>query len=67
MAVPPYQAYFNCRAIKDTCVIALDGKYLRKKCEEDHDLGYELMKRIVRVVAHRLEATRIQILNIYGN
>ncbi len=64
---PPYRAHFNCRVIKDARVIALDGKYLRKKCEEDHDFGYELMKKIMKIVAQRLEATRIQFLNIYGN
>jgi signal-transduction protein with cAMP-binding, CBS, and nucleotidyltransferase domain len=64
---PPYQAHFDCHATKNTTLIAFDAKYLREKCERDHDFGYELMKRIMRVVAHRLEVTRIQLLNIYDS
>lgn len=62
---PPYQAHFDCLATKDTSVIAFDAKCLREECEKDHDLGYEIMKRIIRVVAHRLDVTMIQLLNIY--
>jgi hypothetical protein len=39
---------------------------LRKKCEEDHDLGYELMKRFSAVMIQRLQATRLQLLDLYG-
>jgi hypothetical protein len=34
--------------------------------ETDHDLGYALFKRFAVVIAERLEATRIQLLDIYG-
>jgi hypothetical protein len=47
-------------------VTALDGKCLREKCEEDHDFGYEIMKRFILIVVERLEATRLQLLDIYG-
>jgi CRP/FNR family cyclic AMP-dependent transcriptional regulator len=49
-----------------TRAIALDGKCLREKCEKDHDLGYEIMKRFAVIIAERLEATRLQLLDIYG-
>jgi hypothetical protein len=45
--------------------IALDGKCLREKAEKDHDLGYELLKRIAHVMEERLHATRLQLLNVY--
>ncbi|MFH1046177.1 MAG: cyclic nucleotide-binding domain-containing protein [Candidatus Omnitrophota bacterium] len=64
--IPPYKARFNCRAIKDTQVIALDGRCLRGKCETNHDLGYELLKRLAQVFTQRLEATRWQLINAYG-
>jgi len=43
----------------------LDGKCLRGKSEEDHDLGYELLKRFARVIQERLQATRLQPINVY--
>ena len=65
--VPPYRWHFDSRALELTRAIALDGKCLRGKCEEDHDLGYELMKRFALVIAERLEATRFQLLDAYGD
>ena len=63
---PPYYVHFGARAIELTRAISLDGKCLRKKCEEDHDLGYELMKRFSAVMIQRLQATRLQLLDITG-
>lgn len=62
---PPYHTHFGVRAIELTRAISLDGKCLRKKCEEDHDLGYELMKRFSAVMIQRLQATRLQLLDLY--
>ncbi len=63
--LPPYHWRFDARAVELTRAIALDGVCLRKKCEEDHDLGYELLKRFAHIIEDRLEATRLQLLNIY--
>lgn len=65
--VPPYRWNFDARAYELTRAIALDGKCLRDKCEEDHDLGFDLMKRCTQLIAQRLEATRLQLLDVYGN
>ena len=65
--VPPYKWHFDARAMEVTRALAIDGKCLRGKCEEDHDLGYELMKRFATLIAERLEATRLQLMDIYGN
>ncbi len=64
--IPPYHWHFNARAIELTRAIALDGKCLRAKCEDDHDLGYELLKRFAHIVEQRLQATRLQLLDVYG-
>ena len=64
--LPPYQWKFNARAIQATRAIALDGKCLRTKCEANHDLGYELLKRFAQVIEKRLEATRLQLLDVYA-
>ncbi len=59
---PPYRWQFSARVIEPVQVIVLDGVYLREKCEEDHDFGYELVKRAAQVITQRLQATRMQIL-----
>ncbi len=64
--VPPYKWHLDARALELTRAIAIDGKCLREKCEEDHDLGYEVMKRFALVIVQRLEATRLQLMDIYG-
>ena len=63
---PPYQRRFDARALDDVEAIAMDGRFLRKKAETDHRLGYELLKRFSQIVVERLQATRLQLLDIYG-
>ncbi|HXY16448.1 MAG TPA: cyclic nucleotide-binding domain-containing protein [Terriglobales bacterium] len=62
----PYQWKFHARAIDEVRAIALDGKCLRTKCEENHDLGYEVLKRFARIIEQRLDATRFQLLDVYA-
>ncbi len=64
--IPPYHWHFDARALETTRAIALDGKCLRRKCEEDHNLGYELLKRFAHIMEQRLSSTRLQLLDIYG-
>ncbi|MDP3063706.1 MAG: cyclic nucleotide-binding domain-containing protein [Chloroflexota bacterium] len=64
--LPPYRWHFDARAVELTRAIALDGSCLRTKCEQDHDLGYELLKRFTAEVVDRLQATRLQLLEVYG-
>ena len=64
--LPPYQWKFNAHAVQDTRAIALDGKCLRTKCEQNHDLGYEVLKRFAQIIEHRLESTRLQLLDVYA-
>jgi CRP/FNR family transcriptional regulator, cyclic AMP receptor protein len=64
--IPPYRWTYDAKAIELTRVIAMDASCLRQKCETDHDLGYEMMKRFMPVLIQRLQATRLQILDVYG-
>jgi CRP-like cAMP-binding protein len=64
---PPYRWQFSARVVEPTQVIVMDGVYLRDKAEEDHDLGYELEKRMAQVIIQRLQATRRQLLDVYGS
>ncbi|TAM82725.1 MAG: cyclic nucleotide-binding domain-containing protein [Acidobacteria bacterium] len=63
--VPPYRWMFDAHALETTRAIALDGICLRNKSEQDHDLGYQLLKRFATIVQKDLDAARLQILNIY--
>jgi CRP/FNR family cyclic AMP-dependent transcriptional regulator len=63
---PPYRWHFTARTLELTRAIALDGKCLRTKCESDHHLGYELLKRFSRIIEERLQAMRLQLMDIYG-
>jgi CRP-like cAMP-binding protein len=64
--LPPYQWKFHARAAETVRAIALDAKCLRSKCEQNHDLGYELLKRFSQVMNRRLDAARIQLLDVYA-
>ena len=64
--VPPYRWRFDARALELTRAIALDGRCLRRKSEEDHNFGYELLRRFSTIIMERLEATRLQLLDVYG-
>ena len=59
---PPYYWHFDARAVEPTKAIFFYGTRLREQCEQDHDLGYELMKRMSEVVIKRLQATRKMLL-----
>jgi CRP-like cAMP-binding protein len=65
--VPPYRWTYDARALSLVRAIAIDGACLRGKCEADHDLGYEMMKRFTPILIRRLQATRLQILDVYGS
>ena len=59
--VPPYRWLFDARAVQLTRVVSLDAKCLRGKCEADHSLGFDLMKRFTPVLSQRLQAARLVI------
>ena len=63
---PPHRWEFDGRAREDTALISFDGACLRGKCDADHELGYELMKRFAEIIIARLQATRLRLLDVYG-
>jgi CRP/FNR family cyclic AMP-dependent transcriptional regulator len=65
--IEPYRRRFDARAVELTRAIALDGECLRGQCEEDHHFGYELMKRVAHLMDQRLQATRLQLLDVYDD
>ncbi|MCP4384456.1 MAG: cyclic nucleotide-binding domain-containing protein [Hyphomicrobiales bacterium] len=63
---PPYRWTYDARAVDPVRAIALDGTCLHDKCEADHSLGYDVMKRLVPILMQRLQAARLQVLDVYG-
>ena len=64
--IPPYRWTYDAKTLEPTRAIAMDAACLRGKCEDDHALGYELMKRFMPILIQRLQASRLQILDVYG-
>jgi CRP-like cAMP-binding protein len=64
---PPYTTVFDARAVTFVRALSLDGACLRGKCETDPALGFDLTRRFAQVLVHRLEATRLQLLDLYGS
>jgi len=58
----PYFWHFNARALEPIDALFLYATPLREECECDHELGYELFKRMAQVMLSRLQATRRQLL-----
>ena len=63
----PYCWQFDARATEPVGAVAFDAVCLRGKCEADPVLGYELMRRFAGVLLRRLQATRLQLLDVYGH
>ncbi len=63
---PPYHWQFDARAVQEVRATAFDGTCLRTKCDANPAMGYELMKRLAHLVSERLQATRLQLLDVYG-
>lgn len=62
--VAPHHWRFDMRVLDTVQALALDGDKLRLECESDHDLGYEVLKRLLTVIVGRLAATRRQVLDM---
>ena len=62
----PYRWAMDGRAVEPCRVVTFDGACLRGKCEDDHELGYQLMSRFVQNVIERLQSTRMQLIDVYG-
>jgi CRP-like cAMP-binding protein len=62
--ISPYKWHFTGVAVADTRAVALDGECLRRKCESDAAFGYDMLSRLASVMERRLEATRLQLLDL---
>jgi CRP/FNR family cyclic AMP-dependent transcriptional regulator len=54
------------RAVGPTQAVIFDSAALRQACDDDHDLGYLVYRRLTNIIAGRLSATRLQLLDMYA-
>jgi CRP/FNR family transcriptional regulator, cyclic AMP receptor protein len=62
----PHRWAMDGRAVEACSLVTFDGACLRGKCEDDHELGYQLMSRFAANIIDRLQTTRLQLLDVYG-
>jgi CRP-like cAMP-binding protein len=60
---PPYKWAFGAVAVSPVEAFEFDAAAVRARCAADPALGYELTGRLIRVLANRLQATRIRLLS----
>jgi CRP-like cAMP-binding protein len=64
---PPYRWVFDVDVVDRARLVVIDAACLRQKCDADPEFGYRVMKRFAQVVAQRLAATRLRLLDLYGS
>ena len=64
--VQPHRATASLRAVRDTEALGIRGELLIDESRQDCQLGFELYRALTEVIAGRLNATRLQFVNIYS-
>lgn len=65
--VEPYRWHYDARAVTPVHTVHFDAGTLRERMERDPALGYDLLKRFTALIVERLQAARLQALDIYGD
>ena len=63
---PPYRFLWDARARVQSRALQFDARCLRSACDENPHLGYPLIKRLARIMIQRMQAARLQSLDIYA-
>jgi CRP/FNR family cyclic AMP-dependent transcriptional regulator len=63
---PPYQWHFSAHSSDATEAIVFGAKLLRDEAEQNHDFGYELTRRVSKMLLQRLQETRLLLVDFYG-
>lgn len=64
---PPYRWHFDAVSVDDGEALHIDAVCLRSKFDVDPHLRSELIERFAHVMFERLQATRLQLLDMYGD
>ena len=63
---PPYRWHFRAVAAEQTLSVELDGAGVRRLCEDEPVLGYELTNRFAAVLTDRLHAAHRRLVDLYA-
>ncbi|MEJ2742134.1 MAG: cyclic nucleotide-binding domain-containing protein [Gammaproteobacteria bacterium] len=64
--IPPYRHRFDARALTALRTVALNGTCIRKKCDIDPKLGFDLLRRLSAVIISSLHNAQFQLLDVYS-
>ncbi|MBS0262451.1 MAG: cyclic nucleotide-binding domain-containing protein [Planctomycetes bacterium] len=53
--------------VEPTTAFSIPGKRIRSVCERNHEVGYRIMQQTALTLAHRLTATRVQMLDLFAH
>ena len=62
----PYRYAFDAQALSEVRAVRFDAEALRRVKKADPVFGYELMSRFAEVLVRRMQAARLQLLDLYG-
>ena len=63
--LPPYRWACDARAVRPVRAIAIDARRVRERCDADPRIGYHLLQAVLRAAIDRLQALRLQHLDVY--
>jgi CRP-like cAMP-binding protein len=63
----PYKWSFDAQSLNETTALRFDAAELRDTKEADPTFGYDLLTRFAEVMVRRLQAARLQLMDIYAN
>jgi CRP-like cAMP-binding protein len=65
--LPPHQFRFDVHVLDPTRALQFDGRCLRVKCSQDPRFGHALLSRFSQLMAERLDALSLQLVDLYGD
>lgn len=64
---PPYRWEFGAVTLQPTEAFEVDAAAVRQHCEDDPGFGYQFTRRLIGVVARRLQGTRVRMIQVCGD
>jgi CRP/FNR family transcriptional regulator, cyclic AMP receptor protein len=62
-----HQRTASASVVLNGLLVVFNSEKLRQLCEQDHDLGYLVMRRLANVIASRLLTTRLQLIDMFAD
>ncbi|GAA3887439.1 cyclic nucleotide-binding domain-containing protein [Streptomyces sedi] len=63
---PPFQWDFGAEALSPVRAYEWQGSQVQARCESDPEFGYALLRVITEILAHRVQAARVRLLDLFA-